>query len=97
MGRTQVDTESIQLAADDIATALSTIDQKRDELESDVIGPLRTMWQGEAAEAYAQLQARWNEASMAIKEMLMRIGQHTSASAEEFLNAEVANISNWAM
>jgi uncharacterized protein YukE len=53
------------------------------------------MWQGDASGAWTDVQTEWNQASQAINDLLMRIGQHTSTSAEDHFNAEVSNISTW--
>lgn len=96
MGFLHANTGSIGQGAGDIAASMGRIDALRDDLESTVIRPLQALWQGDASGAWTEVQAEWNQASTAINELLMRIGQHTGTSAEEFLNAEVSNIATWA-
>ena len=88
-------TGTIAQAATDIAGTMGWIDGLRDDLESTVIRPLQTAWQGEASGAWTAVQTEWNQASQAINELLMQIGQATGTSAEDLLNAEVTNLSIW--
>ncbi len=88
-------TGTIADGATDITGTMGRIDALRDELETQVILPLQEEWQGDAASAWTDVQREWNEASMAINELLTQIGRATGASAEDLLNAEVANIQTW--
>jgi ESAT-6 family protein len=95
VGFIHANTGTIAQGATDIAGTMGRIDGLRDDLESTVIRPLQALWQGDASGAWTEVQTEWNQASQAINELLMQIGQATSTSAEEFLNAEVSNISTW--
>jgi ESAT-6 family protein len=95
VGFIHANTGTIAQGATDIAGTMGRIDGLRDDLESTVIRPMQALWQGDASGAWTEVQTEWNQASQAINELLMQIGQATSTSAEEFLNAEVSNISTW--
>jgi ESAT-6 family protein len=95
VGFIHANTGTIAQGATDVAGTMGRIDGLRDDLESTVIRPLQALWQGDASGAWTEVQTEWNQASQAINELLMQIGQATSTSAEEFLNAEVTNISTW--
>lgn len=88
-------TGSIGQGASDITATMGRIDSLRDDLETQVIRPLQALWQGDASGAWTEMQTEWNQASMAINDLLRQIGLHTSTSAEEFLNAELANLRTW--
>ena len=88
-------TGTIAQGATDIAGTMGRIDGLRDDLESTVIRPLQAAWQGDASVAWTAVQTEWNQASQAINDLLMQIGQATSTSAEDLLNAEVTNLSMW--
>ncbi|MGH9213712.1 MAG: WXG100 family type VII secretion target [Acidimicrobiales bacterium] len=88
-------TGTIAQGATDISATMGRIDGLRDDLESTVIRPLQALWLGDASGAWTEVQTEWNQASTAINDLLLRIGQHTGTSAEEFLNAEVSNIATW--
>jgi 6 kDa early secretory antigenic target len=95
VGFIHANTGTIAQGATDIAGTMGRIDGLRDDLESTVIRPLQALWQGDASGAWTEVQTEWNQASQAINELLMQIGQATSTSAEEFLNAELTHISTW--
>jgi 6 kDa early secretory antigenic target len=94
-GFMHANTGSIAQGATDIAATMGKIDKLRDDLETTVIRPLQALWQGDASGAWTEVQTEWNEASMAINDLLRRIGLHTGTSAEDFLNAELSNIRTW--
>lgn len=91
----RANTGTIADGATDITGTMGRIDALRDELETQVILPLREEWQGDAASAWTDVQREWNEASTAINELLAQIGRVTGASAEDLFNAEVANVQTW--
>ncbi len=81
---------ALQQAGADIQKALNTMDSQLRQLEQDA-APLVATWEGEAQQAYAQRQAKWQAASENLKAMLRDIKLAMDESSAEYLATERRN------
>jgi early secretory antigenic target protein ESAT-6 len=80
---------ALQNASADIQKAVSTLQSRLEQLESDA-APLVDTWEGEAKEAYAQRQATWRAASADLQSILQNIKSAVDASVEDYIHTEKA-------
>lgn len=78
---------SLQQASADINKAISTLQTQLDQLESDA-KPLVATWDGEAQQAYAQRQAKWQAASRDLTSILQNIKGAVDQSTEDYISTE---------
>ena len=83
---------ALEQASSDIGTAIATIGGQLDELERDA-APLVARWGGEARDAYAARQARWQRAAADLTAILRSIQQAIDESAADYLSTERRNAS----
>ncbi|MFF5080692.1 WXG100 family type VII secretion target [Actinoplanes sp. NPDC000266] len=78
---------ALQNASADIQKAISTLQSRLDQLESDA-APLVASWEGEAKEAYAQRQATWRAASADLQNILQNIKVAVDQSVDDYIHTE---------
>jgi 6 kDa early secretory antigenic target len=80
---------AMQQASSDIHKAITTMQSQLDQLQSDA-KPLVATWNGAAQEAYAQRQAKWQQASADLTHILQNIKRAVDQSTEDYVNTEKA-------
>jgi WXG100 family type VII secretion target len=85
----------LHAAAEDIRTAVNTMNSELDALRQSLQGIVAT-WDGEAKNAYAARQAQWDEAAANLNTLLSNIQQAVTRSAEIMAAREQANMQRFA-
>jgi len=84
-----VNFDSLQQASADIQKALTTMQSQLDQLKYDAKSLVDT-WDGEAQQAYAERQARWEAASADLHAILQGIKRAVDDSLDDYTNTERA-------
>lgn len=90
MNEIQVRYGALETLAGDCAATAKYLDNTLDALRVDVTGLLGT-WEGEAKEAYQQLQDKWDESARQLKQVLAQIGTAVTRSSENYQARERSN------
>src|ERR1044071_5239956 len=78
---------TLSQAGADITKGISSLQSQLDDLERSA-APLVNTWEGEAKEAYAVRQARWQQASTELTQILTNIRQALQQSADDYTSTE---------
>jgi early secretory antigenic target protein ESAT-6 len=81
---------AMQVASDDINSAISTMNNELSELESR-IAPLVSTWEGSAKDTYAQRQSEWRSASQELAQVLTQIKGAVIQSTADMQGREQTN------
>jgi WXG100 family type VII secretion target len=78
----------------DIHATATRFNAHLDDLRTQ-IAPLRQTWTREAADAYQAEQARWDQAAMALNDLLVRLGNAVRDGTEEIAATDRRAASAW--
>lgn len=84
----------ISAAASTIASSSKSIDDLNDQLRAKVTSTLAG-WDGAAGEAYQAAQAKWDQASADLNQVLAAIGVAVQQASEAYSQAEQTNAGRW--
>jgi WXG100 family type VII secretion target len=84
----RVDHAALEQTADDLAAAVTRMETRLRELESD-LGPLRTAWAGEAQQAYLVAKARWDGAVEEMRALLASVSVQVRRSNADYRAADL--------
>ena len=94
MGEIHVQFESLATGAEGIRGNYATLTATLDQLESD-LHPMIDSWSGAAQEAYLACKKQWDEAALALAQVLGNIGAAVGQAHDNYAAAETAARSNW--
>jgi WXG100 family type VII secretion target len=89
-GKLVINFGSLAQAAQDIGTALNSMESQLSDCEQ-AAQPLVSTWEGAAQEAYGVRQQKWRQAAGDLSQMLRDIQSAVSDSAANFQQAEDRN------
>jgi 6 kDa early secretory antigenic target len=95
MGEIHVQFESLQAGQQGIQNNYSKLTATLEQLESD-LQPMINSWSGAAQEAYLVCKKQWDDASLALSQVLSSVGQAVGQAHDNYVAAENAARSNWA-
>ena len=95
MGEIHVAFESLQAGEQGIRNNYAKLTATLEQLESD-LQPMISTWSGSAQESYLQNKKQWDDAALALSQVLSTIGTAVGQAHENYVNAENAARSNWA-
>jgi 6 kDa early secretory antigenic target len=95
MGEIHVQFESLQTGAQGIHNNYAKLTATLEQLESD-LQPMISTWSGAAQESYLACKKQWDDAAMALSQVLSSIGQAVGQAHENYTAAENAARNNWA-
>lgn len=94
MAEIHVQFESLAAGEQGIRANYAKLTATLDQLESD-LAPMIASWSGAAHEAYLRCKAQWDEAALALAQVLSSIGQAVGQAHENYVGAEQAGRANW--
>ena len=94
MGEIHVQFESLQAGEQGIRNNYAKLTATLEQLESD-LQPMIASWSGAAQEAYLQCKKQWDDAALALSQVLSNIGQAVGQAHDNYTAAENAARSNW--
>ncbi|HEX7302661.1 WXG100 family type VII secretion target [Lentzea sp.] len=94
MGSIKVTFAEVANAASTITQSSKTIDDLNDQLRQKVTSTLAG-WTGSAGEAYQGAQAKWDQASNDLNQVLAAIGVAVQQASEAYAQAEQSNAARW--
>lgn len=74
---------ALEVAADDCANTASKMNRTLEDLRSAVV-QLAGSWQGEAQQAYSQLQDKWDESAADLNQVLAQIGTAVRTAGQNY-------------
>jgi WXG100 family type VII secretion target len=86
-GMLRVNFGALTQAGADIQKAITKLESELNQLEQDA-SPLVASWSGEAKNAYAERQKRWQSASLDLQNILREIKNAVDASASDYQDTE---------
>jgi len=95
MPEIHVQFESLQSGEQGIRNNYAKLTATLEQLESD-LAPMVNSWSGAAQESYLQCKKQWDDAALALSQVLNNIGQAVGQAHENYTAAEAAARSNWA-
>jgi 6 kDa early secretory antigenic target len=95
MGEIHVQFESLQSGEQGIRNNYAKLTATLEQLESD-LQPMISTWTGSAQESYLACKKQWDDAAMALSQVLSSIGQAVGQAHENYTAAENAARNNWA-
>jgi early secretory antigenic target protein ESAT-6 len=95
MPEIHVQFESLQSGEQGIRNNYAKLTATLEQLESD-LAPMVNSWSGAAQESYVVCKKQWDEAALALSQVLNNIGQAVGQAHENYTAAEAAARSNWA-
>ena len=95
MPEIHVQFESLQAGEQGIRNNYAKLTATLEQLESD-LQPMVSSWSGAAQEAYLVCKKQWDEAALALSQVLNNIGQAVGQAHANYTAAETAARSNWA-
>ncbi|SHG69572.1 WXG100 family type VII secretion target [Jatrophihabitans endophyticus] len=95
MGEIKVQFESLAAGEQGIRNNYAKLTATLDQLESD-LQPMISTWSGQAQESYLQCKKQWDDAALALSQVLNNIGQAVGQANQNYQSAENAAKSNWA-
>ncbi len=94
MGEIHVQFESLAAGEQGIRGNYAKLTATLDQLESD-LQPMIASWSGAAQESYLVCKRQWDEAALALSQVLNNIGQAVGQAHQNYTSAEAAARSNW--
>jgi WXG100 family type VII secretion target len=94
MGEIHVQFESLQAGQQGIQNNYGKLVATLEQLESD-LQPMISTWSGQAQESYLVCKKQWDEAALALSQVLNSIGQAVGQAHENYTAAEASARSNW--
>lgn len=94
MGEIHVQFEALQAGEQGIRNNYAKLTGTLEQLESD-LQPMIASWSGSAQEAYLACKKQWDDAAMALAQVLNNIGTAVGQAHENYTAAETAARSNW--
>ena len=95
MGDISVKFESLSSGADGIRQNYAKLTGTLEQLETD-LGPMISTWSGAAQESYLQCKKQWDDAALALSQVLQNIGSAVSQAHQNYSTAENSARQNWA-
>ena len=86
--------QSIAEASQNTRATASYMNQELDELKRD-LSQLKAIWDGQAAVDYKALQAKWDNASADLNQILADVSQALDQAHQLYLDTEQSNASVW--
>jgi WXG100 family type VII secretion target len=86
--------QSISEASQNTKATASYMNQELDQLKRD-LSQLKAIWDGQAAVDYKALQAKWDNASTDLNQILADISQALDQAHQLYTETENANASVW--
>jgi early secretory antigenic target protein ESAT-6 len=94
MTEIHVSFEALESGAAGIRANYAKLTATLEELEN-ALKPMLATWNGAAQEAYLTCKQQWDEASLALSQVLSNIGQAVGQANENYQTAEGAALRNW--
>ena len=94
MTKIKVQYYALDTLANDIDLAVIAIDLDLGDLAT-YVGQLTAQWEGEAAEAYAAAQRRWDEAAKDLRDTLVAVSGQLTDASNTFETTEAALAQAW--
>jgi WXG100 family type VII secretion target len=94
MGEIHVQFESLQSGEQGIRNNYAKLTATLEQLESD-LQPMINTWSGAAQESYLVCKKQWDDAAIALSQVLNSIGQAVGQAHENYSAAENSARSNW--
>ena len=95
MGDIHVNFDSLQTGEQGIRTNYAKLTATIEQLESD-LQPMINTWSGAAQESYLQCKKQWDDAAVALSQVLNSVGQAVGQAHQNYTAAESAARGNWA-
>jgi ESAT-6 family protein len=86
--------QSIAEASQNTKATASYMNQELDQLKRD-LSQLKAIWDGQAAVDYKALQAKWDNASADLNQILADVSQALDQAHQLYLETEQSNASVW--
>jgi ESAT-6 family protein len=86
--------QSISEASANTKSTASYMNQELDQLKRD-LSQLKAIWDGQAAVDYKALQAKWDNASLDLNQILADISQALDQAHQLYMETEQSNASVW--
>jgi len=86
--------QSIMEASQNTKATASYMNQELDQLKSD-LSQLKAIWEGQAAVDYKALQAKWDNASTDLNQILSDISRSLDQAHQLYLETEQSNAQVW--
>lgn len=94
MGEISVKFESLAAGEQGIRNNYAKLTATLDQLESD-LQPMISTWSGSAQESYLACKKQWDDAALALSQVLNNIGQAVGQANQNYQAAEAAAKGNW--
>jgi early secretory antigenic target protein ESAT-6 len=95
MGEIHVQFEALQSGEQGIRNNYAKLTATLDQLEAD-LQPMIASWSGAAQESYLACKKQWDDAALALSQVLNSIGQAVGQAHQNYTAAESCARSNWA-
>ena len=90
MTRFLVDSEQVLAANGMVQSTIGRLQNDVDALHSQLTG-LNSSWQGQAANSFQELAARWRTTATLVQNQLAELGQALTLAANQYAEIEAAN------
>lgn len=80
----KVEHGSLDMAAGDLAGSAKTIQDRLDQLESDIKGKVAPNWTGEANNAFIEAKAKWDQGMHELRALLATIGTNVGTANDAY-------------
>jgi 6 kDa early secretory antigenic target len=95
MGEIHVQFDSLASGEQGIRNNYAKLTGTLEQLESD-LQPMISSWSGSAQESYLQCKKQWDDAAVALSQVLNSIGTAVGQAHQNYTAAESAAQANWA-
>lgn len=95
MGEIKVSFGALEAGEQGIRNNYAKLTGTLDQLESD-LAPMIATWTGAAQESYLNCKKQWDDAALALSQVLNNIGQAVGQANQNYQAAENAAKGNWA-
>ncbi|MCW2597157.1 MAG: hypothetical protein JWR06_990 [Jatrophihabitans sp.] len=95
MGDIHVQFDALQTGEQGIRSNYAKLTATLEQLESD-LQPMINSWSGTAQESYLACKKQWDDAALALSQVLNSIGQAVGQAHQNYTAAESAAQANWA-
>lgn len=90
MSRFLVDSEQVLAANGMVQNTINRLQNDVDSLHAQLTG-LNSSWQGQAANSFQELAARWRTTATLVQNQLAELGQALTLAANQYAEIEAAN------
>ena len=95
MGEIQVSLEALQAGQAGVQRSFNALDSTLTELENS-LRPMIETWSGAAQESYLQCKRQWDEAALALAQVLQTVARAVGDAHENYQSTHLATEQIWA-